>query len=142
MTRLLVGLIGPIAIAILAIGSTGLLAGASPAAAATPGFVFPGGCCYYQGTIVRTVVPPSSFPNAGTDNFYAVTNGVSGQKGIVAVAPGDVGYHGGHWAVYTVTFNVAPYLLTSEAAVQAAAVAGDVTVTRNAAADFLCPIQL
>jgi len=36
---------------------------------------------------------------------------------------------------------VAPYLLTSEAAVLAAYMAGDVTVTRVPANDFLCPIQ-
>ena len=60
---------------------------------------------------------------------------------MVGVAPGDAGYRGGHWAVFVVTWNVAPYLLTSDEAVLAAAAAGDVTVTRNPAADFLCPIQ-
>jgi hypothetical protein len=43
--------------------------------------------------------------------------------------------------VNVVTWNVAPYLLTSDEAVLAAAAAGDVTITRNPAADFLCPIQ-
>jgi hypothetical protein len=106
-----------------------------------PGFVFPAGCCYYNDRIVRTVVPPSAFPNAGRENFYAITNGVSGQKGVVATAPGDLNYTGGHWAFHAVTFTVAPYLLTSEAAVLAAQAAGDVTVTRVPANDFLCPIQ-
>jgi hypothetical protein len=36
---------------------------------------------------------------------------------------------------------VTPYLLTSEAAVLAAAAAGDVTVTRVPGNDFKCPIQ-
>ena len=112
-----------------------------PARADRPGFVFPGVCCYYNGQLVRTVTPPAAFPNTGIDPFYAITNGVSGQKGVVAVAPGAVGYHGGHWAVYVVTWNVAPYLLTSDEAVLTAAAAGDVTITRNPAADFLCPIQ-
>ena len=107
-----------------------------------PDFVFPGGCCYYNGTIVRTVVPPASTPQEGRDNFYAITNGVAGQKGVVAVVPGDAEYHGGHWKFHAVTFNVAPYLLTSEAAVLAAAAAGDVTITRDPDADFRCPIQL
>ena len=104
-----------------------------------PGF----GDLYYNDTIVRTVVPPSSSPNEGRDNFYKVTNGAEGQLGITAVAPGDVGYHGGHWRVFKVTFNegVTPYLLTSEAAVQDAEDAGDVTVVRAAAEDFLCPVQ-
>jgi len=40
-----------------------------------------------------------------------------------------------------VSWNVTPYLLTSEAAVLAADAAGDVTVTRVPANDFKCPIQ-
>jgi hypothetical protein len=107
--------------------------------AATPGF---GNLCY-NGTIVRTVVPPAAFPNTGIDNFYKVTNGVASQLGIASVVPGADGYHGGHWKVFVVTFNAeaAPVLLTSQAAVLAAQSAGTVTVTRNASADFLCPIQ-
>ncbi len=107
--------------------------------AATPGF----DNLYYNGTIVRTVVPPAAFPNEGRDNFYKVTNGAIGQLGIAAVAPGSSDYHGGHWKVFTVTFNpgVTPELLTSEQAVLSAQNAGMVTVTRNAAADFLCPVQ-
>jgi hypothetical protein len=108
--------------------------------AATPGF----GNLYYNGAIVRTVVPPAAFPNTGIDNFYKVTNGVTGQLGIASVAPGADGYHGGHWKVFIVTFNPAAthVLLTSQAAVLAAQSAGIVTVTRNASADFLCPVQL
>src|SRR5437867_12802310 len=107
--------------------------------AAKPGF----GNLYYNDTIVRTAVPPSSFPNEGTDNFYKVTKGAEDQLGIAAVAPGDTNYHGGHWKVFKVAFNdgVTPYLLTSEAAVQAAEESGDVSVVRAAAEDFLCPIQ-
>jgi len=119
-----------------------LLAGSvTPASADPPPFVFPSGCCYYEGAIVRTVVPPASTPNDGRDNFYAVMGGVAGQKAIVAVAPGDKGYHGGDWAFYGVTWNVAPYLLTSEAAVLTASASGDVTMTRVPANDFKCPIQ-
>jgi len=107
--------------------------------AATPGF----GSLYYNGTIVRTVVPPAAFPNEGRDNFYKVTNGATGQLGIVAVAPGSSDYHGGHWKVFAVNSNsgVTPVLLTSEQAVLSAQNAGMVTVTRSAAADFLCPVQ-
>jgi len=107
--------------------------------AAMPGF----GNLYFNGIIVRTVVPPAAFPNEGRDNFYKVTNGATGQLGIVAVAPGSSDYHGGHWKVFTVTFSseITPILLTSEQAVLSAQNAGIVTVTRNAAADFLCPVQ-
>ena|SRR2546425_9573591 len=111
----------------------------SSAFAATPGF----GNLYFNGTIVRTVVPPAAFPNVGLDNFYKVTNGAIGQLGIASVAPGSLDYHGGHWKVFTVTFNtgMTPVLLTSQRAVLSAENAGMVAVTRNSAADFLCPIQ-
>ncbi len=103
---------------------------------------FPGGCCFYEGRVVRTVVPPAANPRQGRDNFYAFPGDpAEGQKGVVAVAPGDRDYHGGHWKFHAVTFNVDPYLLTSEAAVLAAADAGDVTVTRVPGNDFKCPIQ-
>ena len=107
--------------------------------AASPGF----GNLYFNGTIVRTVVPPAAFPNEGRDNFYKTTNGAAGQLGIAAVAPGSPDYHGGAWKVFTVTFNpgVTPTLLTSEQAVLSAQAANTVTVTRNSAADFRCPIQ-
>ncbi len=118
-----------------------LAASAPPALAAPPPFVFPAGCCYFNGDVVRTVVPPSAFPGAGRENFYAIAGGVEGQKPVVATAPGAEGYSGGHWAFHAVQWNVAPYLLTSEAAVLAAA-AGDVTITRVPENDFLCPIQL
>ncbi len=91
---------------------------------------------------MRTVVPPAAFPQTGTDPFYKVTNGAAGQLGIASVAPGADAYHGGHWAVFLVTFNTSPHLLTSAAAVQAAAAAGQVTITRRADLDFLCPVQL
>jgi hypothetical protein len=112
-------------------------ANVAPAAAAPPPFVFPDGCCYFNDTLVRTVIPPASSPQEGTDNFY----GVPGQKGIVGVAPGAPDYHGGHWKFFSVTWNVTPYLLTSEADVLAAEEAGDVTVARAPEMDFKCPIQ-
>lgn len=101
------------------------------------------GHLFYNDNVVRTVVTPVSIPNEGTDNFYKVTNGATGQLGIAGVAPGAAGYHGGHWAVHTVTFSpgVTPFLLKSQAEVLAAQTAGSVTVTRVGAADFLCPVQ-
>ena len=101
------------------------------------------GSLFYSGTVVRTIVPPAAFPNQGIDNFYKVANGASGQLGIASVAPRNPDYHGGHWKVFTVTFEngATPFLLTSEVAVISAQTAGMVTVTRVASADFLCPIQ-
>lgn len=119
-----------------------LLAAPLTAHAGTPPFVFPDGCCYLDGAVVRTVVPPAATPDGGRDDFYAVMGGVPEQKGVVAVGPGSAGYHGGDWKFFAVTWNVTPYLLTSDDAVLAAAAAGDVTVTRVPENDFKCPIQL
>lgn len=114
----------------------------SAASASRAPFVFPGGCCYYEDRIVRTVVPPASSPKEGRDNFYGFPSGAAaGQKGVVGVAPGDTDYHGGQWKFHAVTWNVTPYLLTSEAGVLAAAGAGDVTIARVPGNDFKCPIQ-
>ena len=110
--------------------------GTAGASTATQGQLF------FNGEVVGTVITPSPLPSGGIDPFYKVTNGASGQLGIAGVAPGAPGYHGGAWAVFVVTFRggVTPYLLTSAGAVRAAQTAGDVAVTRNAAADFRCPV--
>lgn len=125
--------------AILGIMTLALVLPVTSVFAATPGF----GNLYFNGAIVRTVVPPSAFPNQGLDNFYKVTNGVTGQLGVTGAAPGSGSYHGGAWKVFSVTFNpgTTPKLLTSEQAILTAQSAGMLTVTRNAAADFRCPIQ-
>ncbi len=73
---------------------------AAPAFAAAsngpPPFVFPAGCCYYNGEMVRTVVPPAATPQEGTDNFYGFPGAAApGQLGVVGVIPGVRGYHGG-----------------------------------------------
>jgi len=120
---------------VLAMALTAVLA--PSALAARPGF----GQLYYEGEVVRTVVPPAAMPQAGTDNLYVVMEGVGGQLPVAAVAPGDRDYRGGKWAFHSVTWNVDPYLVTSEEAVLAAAAAGDVTITRVAGNDFKCPIQ-
>ena len=126
-------------VAVTAAVAVGLLTaiGSQTAFGAEPGF----GRLYLDGHVVGTVVPPASLtPGTGRDPFYKVTNGVPGQLGIAGVGPGEPGFHGGDWEVFTVTFKVAPYLLTSGSAVAAAAAKGDVTVTRQPAQDFRCPI--
>jgi hypothetical protein len=105
-------------IALAAMTAAAALLGAAPAlASAGKGELF------LNGHVVGTTVTPAAVPHGGIDPLYEVTNGVSGQLGIAAVGPGTRGYHGGRWAVSTVTFGqgVAPFLLTSAAAVQAAA---------------------
>ena len=99
------------------------------------------GMLYFDDTMVRTHGVPARLPHGGNDPLYVVMGGVPGQLAITPVAPGSGDYHGGAWAFYGVTWNVAPYLLTSYSAVMAAAAAGDVTITRDASRDFRCPIH-
>lgn len=99
------------------------------------------GTLFYDSDEVRTLVPPSAMPKEGVDDLYVVMDGVSAQLPVAAVGPGDRDYHGGKWAFYAVTWNVAPYLLTSGSQVLTAAAAGDVTLTRVPENDFKCPIQ-
>ena len=102
------------------------------------------GKLFFNGQVVRTVVTPAAVPNGGTDPLYEVSGGVAGQLGIVGDGPGSPDYRGGLWAVNNVTFTpgTTPFLLTSAQAVLTAQSLGEVTVTRNPAADFRCPIQI
>lgn len=115
------------------LAGTLIAAVAAPALAARPIFT----TIWLDGAQVRTLVPPAASPQEGTDPFFMVP----GTGGVAAVGPGDAGYHGGHWKVYLVWWNVGQYALTSDEAIVAAEAAGDVTVTRAAELDFLCPIQ-
>ena len=92
---------------------------------------------WLDGVQVRTTLPPAASPQDGTDPFYMVP----GTGGVAAVGPGSAGYHGGHWQVYVVSWNVAQYPLTSIAAISTAEAAGDISISRAADLDFLCPIQ-
>lgn len=118
---------------VLTIAAVVLLVTMAPTQAAQPGF----GELYYEGEIVGTVVPPASSPREGRDNLYAIP----AQPAVIGVAPGDRDYHGGHWAFHRVEWHMTPYLLTSQADVLAAAVAGEITITREPTMDFRCPVR-
>ena len=80
-------------LSILVLALAMLILAVTPALAAKPGF----GQLYYDGDIVRTVVPPAAAPKTGRDPLYAFPNGgAEGQLAVAAVAPGDKGYHGGN----------------------------------------------
>jgi hypothetical protein len=111
---------------------------ATSAEAASPAM----GTLWYEDEMVRTLVPPSAMPREGTDPLYMVP----GVGGVAGVAPGDAGYHGGRWKVYVAgsvdAGDIAAYGgLNSAAEVLQAAADGAITLTRQAALDFLCPIQ-
>jgi hypothetical protein len=113
---------------------------ASPAAADSGNAAAGFGQLYHDGDVVRTVVTPTSTPGKGVDAIFAFSSGVDGQLSVTSVAPGSPGYHGGRWAVYVVSWDTTPHLLTSDEAVAAANAAGEVTITRMPAADFVCPV--
>lgn len=92
---------------------------------------------WLNGDMVRTILPQAASPQEGTDPFYMVP----GTGGVAAVGPGDADYHGGHWQVFLVSWNVAERLLNSDELIAEAALAGDITITRASEMDFLCPIQ-
>jgi hypothetical protein len=100
------------------------------------------GMLYFNGNLVRTVGLPASIPHGGIDPLYQVTNGTPDQVSVAMFGPGSPNFHGGQWAIYTVTFNpgVTPYLLTSGQAVLDAQAADDVTITRHPELDNRCPI--
>jgi len=131
----------PVAAVAAATLAVSLLVAAGPAQAdsttANVGF----GQLHYDDAVVRTVATPTSQPGAGVDAIYAFPGDkADGQLSITSVAPGDRDYHGGRWAVYVVEWNVTPYNVTSDAALLAAAGAGDVSIARMSAADFVCPV--
>lgn len=128
-----------IAAAVMVVAGILTAAGSQVAFGAVPGF----GNLFLNGQVVGTVLPPAEVAlGSGRDPFYKVINGASGQLGIAGVGPGEPGYHGGDWQVWTVTFKsgVTPYLLKSGFDVATAKGKGDVTVVRQEAQDFRCPI--
>ena len=118
-----------------------LLALAGPAQADSANARVGFGQLYYDGAVVRTVATPTSQPGNGVDAIYAFPGTkADGQLSITSVAPGDRDYHGGRWAVHVVEWHVEPYPITSDADLLEAADAGDVSITRMPAADFVCPV--
>ena len=41
---------------------------------------------FYEGQVVRTIVPPAAMKKVGIDNLYPVMDGVEGQRPVAAVA--------------------------------------------------------
>ena len=83
---------------------------------------------------------PGALPYNGNDHSFDRLYMVPGQQAVAEAAPGP-GYNGGQWLPVPVTWNVDPYLLTSEDAVMAAADAGHITLGMpQYDATFLCPL--
>jgi len=124
----------PLALAIIAV-----LAVAAPASARTFGAV------YVDDQIYRVFANAANVPDGtGTDPLVTFTNSTNAdQKGVAEFAPGLVGHHGGRWAVYRATWTSTgdpSTLVTSYSDLMSYVQGGELTIVRDAAADFRCPV--
>ncbi len=126
------------------------VAASTVAAGGPPGLSF-----YVDGDQYRTVGTPTDFFGTGApastfDKIYNISSDANGDQlfdsdgtPIVNVAeskPGDRDFNGGRWMVLQVTWNVDPEQLTSAEAVEAAALAGDLSIDPSPVKEFLCPV--
>jgi hypothetical protein len=102
------------------------------------------GTLYAEGDTFRTFANAANVePGSGTDPIYTFTNSTNpDQLSVARYAPG-AGSHGGRWAVHHATWvnaEDADNLITSFDALQLYVDAELLTVVRDEAADFRCPI--
>jgi hypothetical protein len=126
--------------------ATGLFLAAS-AYAAGPNFgpaIYGDGVTW--GTKGNADLPAPNAHNAQSfDGLFKFTNGIAGQLAVSEAAPGNPMYNGGRWDVYTVTWNVTPYLITNYEDLMMEWALGNVTITKGEPADgqphyFQCPL--
>ena len=126
-------------LATLALALLAIMTVAGPASARTFGAV------YANDSIYRVFGNSANVPDGtGTDPFATFTNSTNAdQKGVAAFAPGSpTGHHGGRWAVYRATWTTGDRstLVTSWSQLTALVSSGQLTLVRDAAADFRCPV--
>jgi hypothetical protein len=102
------------------------------------------GMLYAEGEVFRTFGNPAQVdPGTGTDPIYTFTNSTNAnQLSVARYAPGD-GSHGGRWAVHHATWvsaEDADTLITDFETLESYASQGLLTIVRDEAADFRCPI--
>ena len=124
---------------IVVAGLLAVTALASPVAARSFGAV------YAHDAIYRVFGNAAHVPDGtGTDPFAKFSNSTNpDQLGVAEFAPGDPGdSHGGRWAVYRATWTSGDpaTLVTSWEQLQSLVDAGQLTLTRDPAADFRCPV--
>lgn len=129
MRRLITTLAG--ASLLLSIVASSVSAGGPPAV----GF-------YVDGSLYRTVGTPTDFsgtcaPASTYDRIYALGNGL---RNVAEAKPGDPDFNGGRWAVYPVTWHIAPVQFTSDTQLLAAAAAGEVTIASTPVRLFFCNV--
>lgn len=103
------------------------------------------GRIYANDDVYRVFGNAANVPDGtGTDPFATFTNSTNPvQYGVAAFAPGSpTGHHGGRWAVYRATWTTGDpaSLVTSWTELQWYAASGALTLTRDEASDFRCPV--
>jgi hypothetical protein len=126
-------------VVIAAAGMLAVLALAGPVGARDFGAV------YANDAIYRVYGNAANVPDGtGTDPFARFTNSTNDdQFGVAEFAPGSpTGHHGGRWAVYDATWTSGDpsTLVTSWSELQSYVSSGQLSLVRNAAADFRCPV--
>jgi hypothetical protein len=121
------------------VGLLAIIAVAGPVSARTFGAV------YANDSIYRVFGNAATVPDGtGTDPFATFTNSTNPEQfGVAEFAPGSAtGHHGGRWAVYRATWTSgdSSTLVTSWAELQALVASGDLSLARDAVADFRCPV--
>ena len=122
-----------------AVGMLALMTVAGPTTAKAFGAV------YADDMIYRVFGNAANVPDGtGTDPFAKFTNSSNDdQFGVAEFAPGSpTGHHGGRWAVYRATWTSGDpsTLVTSWAQLESLANSGQLTLVRDPAADFRCPV--
>ncbi|HET7168017.1 MAG TPA: hypothetical protein VFI69_02335 [Candidatus Limnocylindrales bacterium] len=122
-----------------AVGALAVMTVAGPVSARTFGAV------YANDQIYRVFGNSANVPDGtGTDPLATFTNSTNAdQKGVAEFAPGSpTGHHGGRWAVYRATWTstASGTLVTSWSQLQSLVSTGQITLVRDAAADFRCPV--
>jgi hypothetical protein len=125
---------------VIAVLGTMLIVGLAAAPVAARSF----GLLYAEGQVYRTFgVSARVDPGTGTDPIYTFENSTNpDQLSVARYAPG-AGSHGGRWAVHHVTWTNAEHtdlLVTDYATLADYAALGRLTIVRDEAADFRCPI--
>ena len=123
----------------ISIGLLAVAAVAAPAAARDFGRV------YANDAVYRVFGNAATVPDGtGSDPFATFTNSTNpDQYGVAAFAPGSpTGHHGGRWAVYRATWTSGDptTLVTSWAELQSYVDSGELSLVRDPAADFRCPV--
>jgi hypothetical protein len=103
------------------------------------------GAVYANDAVYRVFGNAANVPDGtGTDPFATFTNSTNpDQRGVAAFAPGSpTGHHGGRWAVYRATWTSgdSSELVTSWSELQSYVTSGALSLVRDAAADFRCPV--